>query len=526
DEEVARTLRTALFPRCLQNDVPAARAAQVSGTTVERIQAAVAEIELGAAAAQANGSSVLVVRPAGPPPTREEVVRALFVLEMNSFPSGLLGFLSLANHSCNPNCKVIEDFEAVGKGATSEDAARDEDSGREEDDCGNNARNESDESDVGSGVDEDESDDQDDDDDGSDADKNSRVEYRPIYRLVALRDLRPGEDVTISYLDLDHELLTAEDRRCRLAEHYQFECACGLCEPPRREDYVCVVPATAAAAAAGGPIGAVASVAGTPAGNTKAAVGVCGGRVSALSGECRRCGARLTARELDRLDDRVRATKRRAAVAVERVDAAAEALRRAVAAEARQRRRRRRRRAVGEDGGVVEESTKAGNGVALTAPTTEAVATELESSKPPDLVESRRRVRFGNNSTGRGSVAAATAELRARIRELSAERARATQLLYAVDGDGSGSSGPAGYGPDDDGNDDQGGGRHVLFRPMDFVLGDGRETLSEMEQRQLRKGRGAEAGVKASSDGGVKGRGGASAADGGGGRGGRRRRRR
>ncbi|KAJ1567541.1 Molybdenum cofactor synthesis protein 3, partial [Cladochytrium tenue] len=527
DEEVARTLRTALFPRCLQNDVPAARAAQVSDTTVERIQAAVAKIELGAAAAQANGSSVLVVRPAGPPPTREEVVRALFVLEMNSFPSGLLGFLSLANHSCSPNCKVVEDFEAVGKGVTSEDAARDEDSRREEDDSGNNTHNESDESDIESGVDEVELDDQDDDDDGFDDDKNSCVDYRPIYRLVALRDLRPGEDVTISYLDLDHELLTAEDRRCRLAEHYQFECACGLCEPPRREDYICVVPATAAAAAAaGGPIGAVASVAGTPAGNTKAAVGVCGGRVSALSGECRRCGARLTARELDRLDDRVRATKRRAAVAVERVDAAAEALRRAVAAEARQRRRRRRRRAVGEDGGVVEESTKAGNGVALTAPTTEAVATELESSKPPDLVELRRRVRFGNNSTGRGSVAAATAELRGRIRELSAERARATQLLYAGDGDGTGSSGRAEYAPNDDGDNDQGGGRHVLFRPMDFVLGDGREALSEMEQRQLRKGRGAEAGVKAGSDGGVKGRGGASAGDGGGGRGGRRRRRR
>ncbi|KAJ3153376.1 hypothetical protein HK101_001729 [Irineochytrium annulatum] len=100
--------------------------------------------------------------------TEEDALRHLYLLDCNSFPSGLLLALSYCNHSCAPNSRVTELPHAAVDGV-------------------------------------------------------------PSYRLDTLRALTAGEEVTISYLDPLDACDLAEDRRRSLEEHYLFECACEWC---------------------------------------------------------------------------------------------------------------------------------------------------------------------------------------------------------------------------------------------------------------------------------------------------------
>ncbi|KAI8613374.1 hypothetical protein BC830DRAFT_1170314 [Chytriomyces sp. MP71] len=127
-----------------------------------------------------------------PPPSRDDVLRFYFAIECNSFPTGLLVTLSNANHSCLPNCRVDE-IEPFPN---------------------------------------------------------------PVYQLSALRDIEPGEEISISYIDMEANVELGEDRQRYLEEHFLFYCTCERChvlqpriglladtkDPvygPTHEDYIC-----------------------------------------------------------------------------------------------------------------------------------------------------------------------------------------------------------------------------------------------------------------------------------------------
>ena len=157
-------------------------------------------------------------------------------------------FLSLVNHSCAPNCKVEEQY----------------------------------------AVDE----------------ETPPPEY-PDYYLVAINEILPGQDISISYLDVEHEVLLSADRRRRLEEGYLFRCTCFQCgtwtdcgdegTSPRCEDYLCgrQLP-----------------------GDTE--VLICGGRVDSRTGECFSCRFVLSAKDLDKREDKAIKLIKRARVVVGR----------------------------------------------------------------------------------------------------------------------------------------------------------------------------------------------------------------
>ncbi|KAJ3017430.1 UNVERIFIED_CONTAM: hypothetical protein HDU68_011685, partial [Siphonaria sp. JEL0065] len=107
------------------------------------------------------------------PASRDSLIRFYFVVECNSFPTGLLVTLSYANHSCNPNSAVWEE---------SPDSL--------------DSRN------------------------------------LPIYTLTAKRDIPLGEEITISYIDLVAMVELSEDRQRRTEEHFLFLCTCEWCCTP------------------------------------------------------------------------------------------------------------------------------------------------------------------------------------------------------------------------------------------------------------------------------------------------------
>ncbi|KAJ3021860.1 UNVERIFIED_CONTAM: hypothetical protein HDU68_009428 [Siphonaria sp. JEL0065] len=101
------------------------------------------------------------------------ILRHIFVIECNSFPSGLLLTLSYANHSCEPNAKVFEEEGINGD--------------------------------------------------------------HPIYSLWTTRDIQPGEEILISYIDMETQIHEHEARKRKLESKFCFTCGCGvcLCEVPR-----------------------------------------------------------------------------------------------------------------------------------------------------------------------------------------------------------------------------------------------------------------------------------------------------
>ncbi|KAI9329821.1 hypothetical protein DFJ73DRAFT_964151 [Zopfochytrium polystomum] len=352
---------TTLFPRNVAAEVPAGRAAQITDTYVAGVIARVLELEsandpepaidrLAAALSLSDPSPVAAGRapPSLPPPTRDDVLWATFVLDFNSFPSGLNLFLSLVNHSCDPNCKVVEDDPSPSPPASTT------------------------------------------------SNRDPETARAPTYTLFALRPIAPGAPLSISYLDLDRDVSLAADRRRYLEEHYLFFCTCTACgtrsdadptsgEPPRGEDYLC---------------------------------GGCGsGRVDAVAGgPCDTCGATMSAREMEKREDRVFAIVRRTRVLVERV----------VAAVGRLEDERGK-----EEGKAEEEEEDAGQGGG--------------------------RVRFAARAE------TAVEELARLVPELEALGVAAEAVVY--------SKAPH---------------RHVLFRPIDFCVAEGREALAKHGRGEVR----------------------------------------
>ncbi|KAI9335664.1 hypothetical protein BDR26DRAFT_521898 [Obelidium mucronatum] len=160
-------LLSQLFPATIDM-ISKARRDQIPAAAVESALRLVAAWE-AEADAEAPGTSAERVLPL----SRDSLLRFYFVVECNSFPTGLLVTLSFANHSCNPNCAVFEQ-----------------------------------------------------DPDPCDAEK------KPIYTLTAKRDICIGEEITISYIDLVAMVELSEDRQRRLEEHFLFHCSCEWCNSP------------------------------------------------------------------------------------------------------------------------------------------------------------------------------------------------------------------------------------------------------------------------------------------------------
>ncbi|KAJ3401299.1 hypothetical protein HDU80_006118 [Chytriomyces hyalinus] len=102
-----------------------------------------------------------------PPLTRETCLRHYFAVECNSFPTGLLLTLSLANHSCVPNCTVFQITNPTTK--------------------------------------------------------------LTHYNLWSTRAISHGEECTISYMDLVKEVHTAAERNQYLQSKFGFSCTCPRC---------------------------------------------------------------------------------------------------------------------------------------------------------------------------------------------------------------------------------------------------------------------------------------------------------
>ncbi|KAI9346965.1 hypothetical protein BDR26DRAFT_892865 [Obelidium mucronatum] len=170
--------------------------------------AAAALLPPAAAASRTTAARVAAVRAALDQsecaPSDADIVRLLFVIQCNSFPSGFLIDLSAANHSCNPNAAVFEEDPSA------------------------------------------------EDPDAPDA---------PVYSLWSKRDIQPGEEVTISYLDMTTMILPCKERQMRLAAKFLFQCTCEWCHTeipaiglnesptygPKFEDFTCAAFYTVAA---------------------------------------------------------------------------------------------------------------------------------------------------------------------------------------------------------------------------------------------------------------------------------------
>ncbi|KAJ3397515.1 hypothetical protein HDU92_007178 [Lobulomyces angularis] len=109
--------------------------------------------------------------------TNLKILRVYFVLECNSFPSGLCLNLALCNHSCYPNSEVAE--------------FTDETTGE------------------------------------------------IYYHLITTRDIKAGEEITISYLERYVLIEKCTSRRRILEGQYGFECHCELCSTTKLESFKC-----------------------------------------------------------------------------------------------------------------------------------------------------------------------------------------------------------------------------------------------------------------------------------------------
>ena len=52
------------------------------------------------------------------------------------------------------------------------------------------------------------------------------VDENGFVTLTSLSDIKPGQEILISYVDVN---LSLEKRRAILSSHYEFECKCGRC---------------------------------------------------------------------------------------------------------------------------------------------------------------------------------------------------------------------------------------------------------------------------------------------------------
>ena len=55
------------------------------------------------------------------------------------------------------------------------------------------------------------------------------MKSRSSFSLLAYRDISPGEEITISYID---EGMTRAERQSELAKGYRFTCTCKMCSAP------------------------------------------------------------------------------------------------------------------------------------------------------------------------------------------------------------------------------------------------------------------------------------------------------
>ena len=61
---------------------------------------------------------------------------------------------------------------------------------------------------------------------------NCSVQWNPITdreELFMVREVGPGEELTICYLDMVTNVCSREERRDHLERHFGFQCACPLC---------------------------------------------------------------------------------------------------------------------------------------------------------------------------------------------------------------------------------------------------------------------------------------------------------
>ena len=74
---------------------------------------------------------------------------------------------------------------------------------------------------------------------------NCSVQWNPITdreELFTVREVGPGEELTICYLDMVTNVCSREERRDHLERHFGFHCDCPLCrlagEELRRDDLI------------------------------------------------------------------------------------------------------------------------------------------------------------------------------------------------------------------------------------------------------------------------------------------------
>ncbi|KAF7731586.1 SET and MYND domain-containing protein 5 [Apophysomyces ossiformis] len=147
----------------------------------------------------------------------DEVMHLVSRIESNGFgiylenkTSDPIGRASLFNHDCNNNCEVeqyTENCEEEGKEIEVDPKEMEKKSGKKK----NNKKK----IDVGPCL---------------------KMDYPPVFsrtrgefrlmQIRSLRPIRPGEPLTISYIDSS---LPVGARRQRLLEDYYFECQCGRC---------------------------------------------------------------------------------------------------------------------------------------------------------------------------------------------------------------------------------------------------------------------------------------------------------
>ncbi|KAI9199492.1 uncharacterized protein BJ171DRAFT_518553 [Polychytrium aggregatum] len=111
-----------------------------------------------------------------PSASRDEIARLRLILDCNAFPSGLVINLAYLNHSCTPNCQVLEYSTARG----------------------------------------------------------------PEYSLFALCDIGAGQELTISYLDLALTAQLSQARQRKLEQQYFFSCQCRRCTDLEDESLACL----------------------------------------------------------------------------------------------------------------------------------------------------------------------------------------------------------------------------------------------------------------------------------------------
>ncbi|KAJ3213987.1 SET and MYND domain-containing protein 5 [Dinochytrium kinnereticum] len=273
-----RGLTSTLFPKTL-NDLPEARKQQYSEPYLTSILEMAGQGSAGSAASLGTSppppSSVSSfslrksVSEEQDAPTIWDALRIHFCLDCNSFPSGVMLALSYCNHSCDPNSRVTEYPDEEGEGDACDDDA---------------------------------------------------MEVKVVYHLTTVRDIRRGEEITISYVDFIASLDLAEDRRRYLEEHYLFACDCVMCEYPLNEGFCCIAstnpkeqaqdstPSTSAtkerSTAVNTPTTPIIAQNPPPPTTTPTDPIRCPGEINPRSGRCGTCHHEITPKELDKLTAR------------------------------------------------------------------------------------------------------------------------------------------------------------------------------------------------------------------------------